>query len=203
MTFARMDSSSASCPFPQLTRETRVPRSADRASGSIWPPILSTPSRSSFSALPSAVPPQPTDRATSAVSFPSSAALSRAIAPGPPFFPFRPGRGSRAAGLTVREDPAQSADLLVHLRELVAQVPEPLVLRYLPPDFVQLGTGFQVQRQRPAARPARQVPLRPVPPVTRRRARAIRLPALAEHRAQRPPPEITHLRELREHAIAP
>src|SRR5262249_10281199 len=47
-----------------------------------------------------------------------------------------------------------------------------------------------------AAQPPGPVPLRPMPPLTRPRAPAIRLAAPAEHRDQRAPPEIPHPAQL-------
>ena len=56
--------------------------------------------------------------------------------PGAPLFPSRPGRGIIAG--VARHGRAGRADRLVHLRDLPGQVPEPLVLRDLPPGLLQL-----------------------------------------------------------------
>jgi len=88
------------------------------------------------------------------------------------------------------------ADSLVHLRDLPDQVPEPLVLRNLPPGLFQLRPRPQVHRPGPAFHLPRQVPLRPVTRMIRGGARAARLAALTAHRVQRSPPEVPDLAQL-------
>ena len=77
----------------------------------------------------------------------------------------------------------------------------------LPPHLVQLRPRLQMDIDGLAAHPAGQVVLRPVPPVTRPRARAVRLPAPAPHRVQCAPPEVAGLRhqaeQLRTAALQP
>jgi hypothetical protein len=76
------------------------------------------------------------------------------------------------------------------------------MLSDLPPDLVQLGPRFQVDVDGLAADAPRQIPLRPMAPVTGLRAGAVRLAALAPHRVQRPPPEVACLRDQGEQLSA-
>ena len=134
--------------------------------------------------------------AASPASLPTSpAVISSSRAASPPFPSCREGR---PAG---RDRPGR-ADRLAHLGHLLHQRGEPLVLGHLPLGLLQLRARLQVHIHRLAARPAGQVPLRPVPAVPRLGARAARLAALAPHRVQRPPAEIPHLRDQREQLAA-
>ena len=85
---------------------------------------------------------------------------------------------------------------------LPGQRPEPLPLRSLPLSFLQFRARPQMHRDRLAALPPGQVVLRPVAPVARLRAPAVRLAALAEHRVERAPAEVTNLRSGR-HTTGP
>src|ERR1022692_2321341 len=133
------------------------------------PPRRSSPARMTFPAAPIPASPQPSDLAASAARRPSPAALSCASASLSPLFP---------------------------LPALPDQVPEPLVLRDLPPGLVQPRPGPQVHRPRPPFHRPCQVPLRPVTRVLRGGARAVRLAALAAHLVQRPPAEVPDPRQL-------
>ena len=70
------------------------------------------------------------------------------------------------------------------------QRPEPLPLPGLALRLIQLRARPRMRDHRLATRPPDPLPLRSVTPLTRPRTPAIRLAALAEHRAQRPTPEI-------------
>src|SRR6201999_1805873 len=89
------------------------------------------------------------------------------------------------------------ADLLAHLRDLLAERGELRMPGHLGPLLVHLA-----RRQLPAdgapppGIPGPQEP-RPVPPVTRPGARAVRLPAPAPVLAHRPAAEIPHRRQPR------
>jgi hypothetical protein len=77
----------------------------------------------------------------------------------------------------------------------------------LPLGLLQLRARLQVRVHGLAARPAGQVVLRPVPPVPRPGAPAVRLPAPAPHHVQRAAPEVTDLshqaEQLRPPALQP
>ena len=98
----------------------------------------------------------------------------------PPFSPPIPG-GVLAGSAGQRRRRSRVADRLVHLRHLTGQVPEPLILSHLPPDLLQFRPRPQVPCPGPSFRPPRQVVLRAMARMTRRRAGAVRLPALAAH----------------------
>jgi len=129
-------------------------------------------------------------------SLPTSAAAISSIRAASPFFPSR--RERRRPG----PDRPGRADRLADLAHLLHQVSEPLMLSDLPPDLVQLGPRFQVDVDGLAADAPRQIPLRPMAPVTGLRAGAVRLAALAPHRVQRPPPEVACLRDQGEQLSA-
>ena len=149
------------------------------------PPSLVTAVRiaSSTASRPA---PAASEPAVVAASRPISAAASAASASQSPPFPLRrrgaAGRPGRRPGL---------ADRLVHLGHLLYQRPEPLVLGHLPLGLLQLRAGPQVHVHRLAARPVRQVVLRPVTTLARLGASAVRLAALTPHRIQRPAAEVT------------
>src|ERR1700722_16771021 len=185
---------SASWPFPHGTRGPRCPRSADSSSPSMPQPSFSIPARITLSAASSPAFPQPSARAASPASRVISAALTSRASSGAPLFPFRPG-GALIAG-EARHHRAPVADRLVHLRDLPDQITEPLVLRHLPPCLVQFRARPQVPGPRPSLHPPGQVVLRAVTWVIRRRACAVRLPALAAHLIQGSWPEVPDLAQL-------
>ena len=131
------------------------------------PPSRSRPARITASAASIPASPQPRTLAASPASRPSSAAFSCASASRSPPFPL-PSRERHHPPALDRHRRAGRADRLVHLRDLPDQVPEPLVLRDLPPGFLQLRPRSQVHRPRPPVRLPRQVPLRPVTRMIRR-----------------------------------
>ena len=166
------------------------PSPASTASSS-RPPAEVSAARIACSSTPSPCP-EPSRPAARPASLPTSAAAASSIRAASPPFPlpaegkprsvYRPGRAHRLADRA----------------HLLHQVSEPLVLGHLPARLVQLWPGPQVHVDGLAADPAGQVPLRPVTPVARLRARAVRLAAPAPHPVQRAPAEVPDLRDQRE-----
>ena len=157
-------------------------------------PACSIPARITASAASSPASPQPSDRAASAASRPISAAFSCASASQSPLF--RPPARRAHRGRPRRCGPGL-ADLLVHLRDLLADRRELRMPGDLPPHLGHLpGSQLPATVPPPAGGPGPQEP-RPVPGMIRLRARAVRLPALAVVLAHRPAPEVTDRAELR------
>src|SRR5207302_1039968 len=125
------------------------------------------------SAAASPAPPQPSDLAASAARRPISAVFSRASASKAPLFALRHGGHIRAGH---RPD---LADLLVHLRDLLADRRELAMPGHLAAHLVHLRyCQLPADRLSPPRRPRPQEP-RPVPRMIRGSTRAVRLPAPA------------------------
>lgn len=158
-------------------------------------PACSIPARITASAISSPALPQPSDRAASAARRPISAAFSCAIASQSPHFALR-----RRGRLSASSGPGL-ADLLVHLRDLLADRRELRMPGDLPPHLLHLpGSQLPANGAAPPGGPGPQEP-RPVARMIRLSAPAVRLPALAVVHAHRPTPEITDRAELRIQAV--